>query len=305
MSDKFLTKMRKWKNYSMSDKLFFLGTGIILTFFFLTVLYPCIFVLSSSFSSGKAVQAGKVILFPVDFSLEGYKTVLNTSTVWTGFWNSIFYTVAGTAINLSVTMICAYCMSRTDFKGRNIYMMIFAFTMFFSGGLIPGYLLLNSLGMIDTRWIMLLPGAMSVHNMIVARTFITSNIPSELLEASQMDGCSDIRYFTNVVLPLSKTLIAVQCLFYGVGHWNAYFSALIYLNDRKLFPLTLFLREILALGNIDPSSLTDPELIAQIEEYVSTIKYALIVVSMVPVMMIYPFVQKHFVKGVTIGSIKG
>lgn len=298
-------KWEKWKNYSLSDKVFFLGSGTVLTIFFILVLYPCIFVLSSSFSSGTAVRAGKVILFPVDFSLEGYKTVFKTSTVWSGFMNSLIYTAVGTIINLTITMICAYCMSRTDLKGRNIFMMFFTFTMFFSGGMIPNYLLIDNLGIINTRWALLLPGAMSVYNMIVARTFIMSNIPVELLEAAQMDGCSDIRYFTSVVLPLSKAILAVQLLFYGVGHWNAYFNALIYLNDRELFPLTLFLREILALGNIDPTAIDDPELVAKIEEYAATLRYSLIVVSMIPVMLVYPFVQKHFVKGVMIGSVKG
>ena len=305
MSDKWAVKLKKWKNYSMNDKAFFVVSFILLTIFFLLVLYPCVFVLSSSFSSGKAVQAGKVILFPVDFSLQGYKTVFANSDVWSGFFFSLFYTIVGTAINLVVTMICAYCMSRNDLRGRNGFMLFFTFTMFFSGGMIPNYLLMDSLHLINTRWALLLPGAMGVYNMIVARTFIMSNIPIELLEASQMDGCSDIRYFINVVLPLSKTVIAVLLLFYGVGHWNSYFSAMIYLNDRDMFPLTLFLREILALSKIDPSSIDDPDLVAKLQEYAATIKYALIVVSMVPVMLVYPFVQKHFVKGVMIGSVKG
>ena len=177
--------------------------------------------------------------------------------------------------------------------------------MFFAGGLIPNYLLLQKLGMINTRWAILIPGAMTAYNMIVARTFISSNIPRELMEAAQIDGCSDIRYFTDIVLPLSKAVIAVLILFYGVAHWNSYFNALIYLHDRSLFPLTLFLREILAMGEIDPTAITDPDLQSMIEQYAAVIKYALIVVSMVPIMIIYPFVQKHFVKGVMIGSVKG
>lgn len=305
VSKKWTQKLGKWKNETLDDKIFYIVSFLILTIFFLLVLYPCIFVLSSSFSSGKAVQAGKVLLFPVDLSLAGYKMVFSNKSVWTGYANSIFYTVVGTAINLVLTMICAYCMSRRDLRGRDGFMLFFTFTMFFSGGMIPSYLLLNSLHMLNTRWALLLPGAMSVYNMIVARTFIMSNIPNELLEAAQIDGCSDIRYFLDIVLPLSKTIIAVLLLFYGVGHWNSYFSAMIYLNDRDLFPLTLFLREILALGNIDPTSITDPDLVAQIQEYAATIKYALIVVSLIPVLLIYPFVQKHFVKGVMIGSVKG
>lgn len=298
-------RFRKSRDYSTGDIVFFIISGLLLTCFFLIVLYPCIFVLSASFSSGSAVQAGKVWLFPVDFSLQGYELVFNTSSIWVGFKNSLFYTVVGTAINVSITMVCAYCLSRPDLPGRNGLSLFFAFTMFFAGGLIPNYLLLQKLGMINTRWAILIPGAMTAYNMIVARTFISSNIPRELMEAAQIDGCSDIRYFTDIVLPLSKAVIAVLVLFYGVAHWNSYFNALIYLHDRSLFPLTLFLREILAMGEIDPTAITDPDLQAMIEQYAAVIKYALIVVSMVPIMVIYPFVQKHFVKGVMIGSVKG
>ena len=298
-------RFRKSRDYSTGDIVFFIISGLLLTCFFLIVLYPCIFVLSASFSSGSAVQAGKVWLFPVDFSLQGYELVFNTSSIWVGFKNSLFYTVVGTAINVSITMVCAYCLSRPDLPGRNGLSLFFAFTMFFAGGLIPNYLLLQKLGMINTRWAILIPGAMTAYNMIVARTFISSNIPRELMEAAQIDGCSDIRYFTDIVLPLSKAVIAVLILFYGVAHWNSYFNALIYLHDRSLFPLTLFLREILAMGEIDPTAITDPDLQSMIEQYAAVIKYALIVVSMVPIMIIYPFVQKHFVKGVMIGSVKG
>lgn len=276
-----------------------------LTLFFLAVLYPCLFVLSASFSSGKAVQAGKVYLLPVDFSLDGYKTVFHTNTVWLGYANSIFYTVVGTFINVVMTMIAAYCLSRPDVPGRNGFMLLFTFTMFFNGGMIPSYMLVQSLGMLNTRWALLVPGALGVFNMIVARTFIQSSIPGELLEAAKIDGCSDIQYFNRIVIPLSKAIIAVLILFYGVGHWNAYFNAMIYLHDKALYPLTLFLRDILMADQIDPSTVQDPELQAQIAQSAGVIKYALIVVSMVPVMLIYPFIQKYFVKGVMIGSIKG
>ena len=298
-------KFLRSREYSTSDIIFYIISGLLLTAFFLIVLYPCIFVVSASFSSGSAVQSGKVWLLPVDFGLQGYEMVFNTSTVWTGFRNSLFYTVAGTIINVAITMICAYCLSRPDLPGRNGFALLFTFTMFFAGGMIPNYLLVQKLGMIDTPWALLIPGAMSVYNMIVARTFIVSNIPREMLEAAQIDGCSDFLYFVKIVLPLSKAVIAVLVLFYGVTHWNSYFNALIYLYDRDLYPLTLFLREILTLGNIDPTTITDPELQVKMEEYASVIKYALIVVSMVPILLIYPFVQKHFVKGVMIGSVKG
>ena len=297
--------MRKFRNYSLNDKIFYIIITAILTFFFIAVLYPCIFVLSASFSSGVAVQSGKVILFPVDLSIEGYRAVFNTSTVWTGFINSLFYTVVGTTINLVMTLTAAYCLSRRDLPGRNGIMLLFTFTMFFSGGMIPRYMMVQSLGILNTRWALLLPGAIGVYNLIVARTFIINSIPLELLEASQMDGCSDVMYYLKVVIPLSKAIIAVLVLFYGVGHWNAYFNAMIYLHDKSLYPLTLFLREILMASQIDPSTVQDPELQARLAEMAGAIKYSLIVVSMVPVLIIYPFVQKYFVKGVMIGSVKG
>ena len=297
--------MRKFKNYSLNDKIFYIIITAILTFFFIAVLYPCIFVLSASFSSGVAVQSGKVILFPVDLSIEGYRAVFNTSTVWTSFINSLFYTVVGTTINLVMTLTAAYCLSRRDLPGRNGIMLLFTFTMFFSGGMIPSYMMVQSLGILNTRWALLLPGAIGVYNLIVARTFIINSIPLELLEASQMDGCSDVMYYLKVVIPLSKAIIAVLVLFYGVGHWNAYFNAMIYLHDKSLYPLTLFLREILMASQIDPSTVQDPELQARLAEMAGAIKYSLIVVSMVPVLIIYPFVQKYFVKGVMIGSVKG
>ena len=297
--------MDRFKNYSLGDKCFIILVIVLLSFMFIAVLYPCIFVLSASFSSGSAVQAGKVVLLPVDITLEGYKTVLNTHKVWLGYRNSIFYTVCGTAINIAITMTAAYCLSRKDLPGRNYVMLAFTFTMFFNGGMIPMYVQVTRLGLLNTVWALMLPNAISVYNLIVARTFIVNSIPTELLEASQIDGCSDIRYYLSIVLPLSKAIIAVECLFYAVGHWNAYFNAMIYLNDSNLYPLTIFLREILMSANIDPSTISDPELQAKLADMVGIIKYALIVVAVVPVLLIYPFVQKYFVQGVMIGSVKG
>lgn len=297
--------MHKFRNYSINDKLFYIIIGVILTVLFILVLYPCIFVLAASFSSGSAVQAGKVFLWPVDFSLEGYKAVFKTTSVWTGFRNSLFYTIAGTFINIFITIITAYCLARSDVPGRNGIMLFFTFTMFFNGGMITTYILIKNLNMINTIWAMLIPGALGVYNMIIARTFIQSNIPLELLEAAKMDGCSDIKFLTGIVVPLSKAVIAVLVLFYGVGHWNAYFNPMIYLNTKDLYPLTLFLREILMADQIDPSTIQDPELQAQLARMAGVIKYSLIVVSMIPILVIYPFIQKYFVKGVMIGSIKG
>lgn len=297
--------MRKFRSYSWNDKIFYIVIAIILTIFFLLVLYPCVFVISASFSSGSAVQSGKVVLFPVKFSLEGYKIVFNTNKVWLGFRNSLLYTFGGTIINVVMTMTAAYCLSRRDLPGRNGIMLIFTFTMFFSGGMIPAYMLIQKLGFLNTPWAVLIPGAIGVYNLIIARTFILNSIPEELLEASRIDGCSDIKYFLDIVVPLSKSIIAVLVLYYGVGHWNSYFQPMLYLNKPELYPLTLFLREILMADQIDPSTISDPELQAQLAQTAGVIKYALIVVSMVPVMIIYPFIQKYFVKGVMIGSVKG
>ena len=295
----------KFKNYPVSDKIFTIIVIIILTLFFIAVLYPCVFVISASFSSGTAVQSGRVVLWPVDLSLEGYKTVFNTPTVWTGYRNSLIITICGTIINLVMTLTAAYCLSRHDLPGRNGIMLLFTFTMFFSGGLIPLYMQVQNLHMINTWWALMIPGAISVYNMIVARTFIINTIPRELLEASQIDGCSDLRYYLSIVIPLSKAIIAVLTLFYAVGHWNAYFNAMIYLNNRALYPLTLFLREILMSSNIDPATVSDPELQARLADMAAVIKYALIVVAVVPVLVIYPFVQKYFEKGLMAGAVKG
>ena len=297
--------MNKFKNLSTNDKIFQVVVTVILSLFLLIVLYPCIFVLSASFSSGTAVQAGRVILLPVDISIEGYRTVFNTDPVWLGFRNSILYTLLGTMVNISMTMTAAYCLSRRDLPGRNGIMLLFTFTMFFNGGLIPTYMVVQSLHLLNTAAALILPGAIGVYNLIVARTFIVNTVPDELLEASQLDGCSDTMYYLKVVLPLSKAIVAVLVLFYGVGHWNAYFNAMIYLNEKALYPLTLYLREILMASQIDPSTVQDPELQARLADMVGVIKYALIVVSMIPVLLIYPFVQKYFVKGVMIGSVKG
>ncbi len=297
--------MHSFKNQTAGDKIFYVIVTIILSVFLLLVLYPCIYVVSSSFSSGTAVNAGKVILWPVDFTLEGYKTVFNTSTIWIGFGNSMLYMVLGTMFNLTLTMTAAYCMSRRDLPGRNIMMMLFTFTMFFSGGIIANYMLVQGLGLLNTRLVMIVTGGITAYNLIIAKTNIQNSIPQEMLEAAQIDGCSDITYFFRIVIPLSQSIIAVLTLLYAVTHWNSYFGPMIYLSDESLYPLTLFLREILLLGQIDPSTVEDPELQAKLAETAGIIKYALIVVSMIPVLVIYPFVQKHFVKGIMIGSVKG
>lgn len=287
------------------DRILYTVVTVLLTIFTLVVSYPIIYVISSSFSSGTAVTTGRVVLWPVDFSLEGYKTVFSHRYILSAYRNTLFYTVAGTCINLAVTMTCAYPLSRRDFPMRKFFTGLFLFTMFFSGGLIPTYILMSRIGFVNTIWAMLIPGALSVYNMILVRTFLNGSIPLELLEASQIDGCSDFKYFTSILLPLSKPVIAVITLYYAVGHWNAYFSAMMYLNDVQLFPLQLILRQILVANQISLNDLVDVESMVAKQGLADILKYALIVVSTAPIMCMYPFIQRYFIKGVMIGSVKG
>jgi putative aldouronate transport system permease protein len=299
------TTKSKFANYPASDKVYFIISGIILTLVLIAVSYPLIYVLSASFSSGSAVSSGKVLLWPVEFSLEGYKAVFKNNDILRAYSNTILYTVLGTLINVSMVMTCAYALSRRKLKGRNLFRFLFTFTMFFSGGIIPFYILMKDLSLLNSMWVMVLPGALNVYNMIIARTFIQSTIPNELLEAANIDGCSDFRFFFSFVLPLSKAVIAVIALFSAVGHWNAYFNALMFLNDRDLYPLQIILREILIMNQIDVNMIMDPEQQAANSQVAAVLKYALIVVATVPILCVYPFIQKYFVKGIMIGSLKG
>ena len=292
-------------NDSLCDRIFYAVTNIVMGIIALIILYPMVYVVSSSFSSGEAVMSGKVILWPVDFSLDGYKMVFQYNTVINGYLNSILYTVLGTTINIVMTMLCAYPLARNTLPFRGFLMFLFAFTMYFSGGLIPSYLLVRNLNIMNTIWALLLPGAISVYNMIIARTFLQTNIPNELLEAAQIDGCNDFKFLFSVILPLSKAIIAVLTLYYAVAHWNAWFNAMIYLNDRNKYPLQLVLRDILIVNQLNSDNIADPELAQQLMKTAELLKYSLIVIATVPMMIIYPFVQKYFVRGVMIGSLKG
>lgn len=289
----------------MCDRFFFACVHVLVAGVFLAILYPMIYVVSSSFSSGRAVSLGRVILWPVEFGLEGYRAIFQYRDILNGYRNSLMYMVVGTAVNVCITMFCAYPLARKKLPFRNFFMFVFTFTMFFSGGLIPSYILMRNLGLINTFGAMVLPGAMSVYNMILARTFIQSSIPGELLDAAQVDGCSDSRYFFQILLPLCKAVLAVIGLHYAVGHWNAWFNAFLYINDRGRYPLQLVLREILVSNTFDPSLITDPVLMERLQGLADLLKYALIVVASVPMMLLYPFVQKFFIRGVMIGSIKG
>lgn len=290
---------------STNDLIFLICIYIFLAALMLAVLYPLIYIISSSFSSPKAVVSGKVWLFPVEPTLKAYKSIFNSSQLMYGYYNTIVYTVIGTFINVVFTILLAYPLSKKTFVGRKAIMIMMMITLFFSGGLIPTYLLVKDLHMLDTRWAMWLPGAFSVFQVIVARTFFQTSIPEELSEAAQVDGCRDIRFLVSIVLPLSKPIIAVMALMYAVGHWNAYFDALIYLRSESLFPLQYVLRNVLILNGADPQMLANTAQKMRDQGFEQVLKYALIVVASVPVLIMYPFVQKHFAKGVMIGSLKG
>ncbi len=292
-------------NESAFDRIFMMGNTAILLIFTLIILLPLIFIVAASFSSAEAVIAGKVTLWPVDFSLLGYETIFEHKKVWNGFANSLFYTFFGTIFNVFMTIIAAYPLSRQDLIGRRVITFAFIFTMLFSGGLIPTYMVVRDLGLLNTRWAMILPTGIGPFNLLITITFFRSTIPPELIEAARIDGASDFRTFRSIVLPLARPIIAVLVLFYAVNtHWNTYFLALIYLKSQELFPLQIVLREILIENSIDASMLIDIEDLVAREGLRELLKYSLIVVASVPVMIIYPFVQKHFVKGMMIGSVK-
>lgn len=268
-------------------------------------MYPLLFVLSASFSDPQAVLRGEMLLWPKGVNLNSYAKIFQNQDIISGFTNTLVYTSLGTFINLTMTILAAYPLSRKDFVGRNAIMALLVFTMFFSGGLIPTYLLIKNLGMLNTLWVMIIPNAVSIWNIIIMRTFFQQSIPGELQEAATIDGCSNIKILTRIILPLSMPIIAVTILFYAVGHWNAFFNALLYLSDKDKFPLQLILREILIQGQTNDMVKMSTESAIKQQREVEGIKYAVLVVANIPVLALYPFLQRYFVKGVMIGAIKG
>lgn len=276
---------------------------LFLALFTALVLIPLFFVVASSFSSATAVRAGRVILWPVNFTLDGYKAILSTNSIFVGFFNSLYYMILGTAFSVTMTMLMAYPLTRSDFQARNVVMTLVVITMFFSGGMIPTYLNIRNLGMLDTRWSLIIPGAISAYNVILCRTYIMTTIPKELYESASLDGCGSFRYFLSIVVPLSGTIIAVIALMSAVGIWNNYFNAMMYITNPDYYPLQLVLRNILILDQtISPADMNKQQ---EAEMFSYLVKYSTIVVGSIPMMVVYPFVQKHFVKGVMIGAIKG
>ena len=289
---------------STGDKVFDIVNYTFLIFLTLIVLYPLVYVLSASFSSPYAVTSGQVWLFPKDVSLVGYETVFKDPNIVSGFFYAVYRTVLGPLIGVVMTMMAAYPLSVRDFAGRGVFMKLLTFTMMFGGGLIPSFLNINELGLYGTYWALVIPGAVGVYNVIVTRTFIQSTIPYDLYESASLDGCSDLGYFLKVVIPLSKPILAVLTMYVAVGHWNDYFNAMIYLKSDN-YPLQVVLRNIILMNQIDPENMADVDTMMKMQGLAELLKYSLIVISSVPMLILYPFIQKHFVKGVMIGAIKG
>ena len=298
-------KKSKFRQMSTGDRVFTIVNYSLLMLVLIIELYPLVYVVAASFSDPQAVVSGKVFLFPVNPTLKGYAAVFKNKKILTGFSNSIFYLIVGTVLNLVMTMLCAYPLSRKEFRARGFLSMFFVFTMYFSGGMVPAYILVNKLGTINTRWSMIIPMAMSTYNMIICRTYIVNSIPDELYEASQMDGCTPFRYMLSVVVPLSKPILAVLTLYYGVVRWNDYFNAMLYLYKDNLQPLTIVMKEILIMSQVDMTQVTDASAVSKLQGMSELLKYSTIVVASLPVMLLYPLIQKHLVKGVMIGAVKG
>lgn len=295
------TKMKK----SRADIVFNTMNYAILTLVLIAVLYPLWFILIASFSDPNLVTLGKVVFLPRGITLEGYKRVFDYQQVWTGFTNSIIYTLVYTLIATYLVLTGGYFLSRRDIAGHKVVTGFFLFTMFFGGGLIPTYLVVDGLKMTNTMWAVIIPGAVSVYNMVIARSFFQSSIPDELREAASIDGCSNLRFFFKIVLPLSTTVIAVLALFHAVAQWNSYFDAMIYLTDQRKAPLQIVLRDILIMNTVDSSMMGDAASMDERQRISDMLKYVLIIVSSVPMFIMYPFIQRYFVKGVMIGSVKG
>lgn len=289
---------------SRSDKAFQITLYIIAVIILFIVLYPLYFVVIASFSDPSAVAGGQVWLLPKGFTLDGYQELFRHNEIWIGYANTILYTVVGTLIGLIVNIFAAYALSRKDLVGRKFFNLMFIFTMFFNGGLIPTFLTIKDFNLYNTFWVMVLPFSVSVYNIIVARTFFQNSIPSDLNDAAKIDGCGNLYYFFKIVLPLSKAILAVIALWTAVGMWNSYFNALIYLKDATRYPLQLILRNILITNNLQMSFGSGEAM--QIALRLSNLmRYSVIIVSTVPIMCFYPFVQKHFNQGVMIGAVKG
>lgn len=297
---------------SRGDKIFDAVNSAVLAVLLLIVAYPLYFVVIASVSSPASVNSGEVLFWPRGFNLTGYTFVFKDKMLWQGYLTTIILTVVGILVNLALTFMGAYALTKTHLPGIRVIMFLFTFTMFFSGGMIPSYILVSRLGLRDTLWSMILPGAVSVYNLILVRTYMLRNIPQEVTDAARIDGCSEWRLFCFITIPLSMPIVATMALFYGVGHWNQFFAALLYISDQKLYPLQLVLRNLLLAGQNAMTDMIsggsggmDPQYISDLMQRAEILKYAVIIVATLPILAVYPFLQKYFVKGIMAGSLKG
>lgn len=267
------------------------------------ILYPLWFIVIASFSDPKLVASGQITFIPRGITLKGYATIFHDARIWRGYENTLLYTFAGTLLNMVVTIPVAFALSRREFRARHLIMFLFTFTMFFGGGLIPSYLLYRQLGILNSAWVFILPGAVSVYNVIIARSFFDTSLPEELFDAAHLDGMSYLGYFVRIVLPLSSAIIAVIALYYFVGHWNDYFTGLIYVTDTQKWPLQNVLQQILLANQTQTSTAASGA--QEAKEIAEQIKYGVIIVSTLPLLVMYPFLQRYFNKGVMIGAVKG
>lgn len=290
---------------ALGDRAFEAVVFMLMLLFLLICLYPLYFILIASVSDPNLVSQGKVLLIPKGITLSGYGRIFNYKKIWSGYRNTMLYTSLGTAINVMITVSAGFSLSRKTLTGRKFFLMLFVFTLFFNGGMIPTYIVVKRLGLINTIWAMVLPNALQVWNLMIARSFFETTIPEDLRSAAFIDGAGNLRFFFQIVLPLSKAIVSVMVLFYAISHWNAFFNAFLYLESDHLYPLQVILRDILVSNQPDPTMIDDIATLIEKQKVAELLKYGLIVVASLPVLILYPFVQRYFVTGVMVGSIKG
>ena len=300
-----MTGKRTHIQTALGDRTFDAIVYLLMFLFLLVCLYPLYFITIASISDPNLVASGQVILFPRGITFGGYERIFNYRKIWSGYRNTILYTTLGTTINVVITVFAGFALSRKTLVGRKFFLMLFVFTMFFNGGMIPTYMVVKSLGLINKIWAMVLPNALQVWNLMIARSFFETTIPEDLRSAAFIDGAGNLRFFFQIVMPLSKAIVSVMVLFYAISHWNAFFNAFLYLESDKLYPLQVVLRDILVSNQPDPSMIDDLATLIERQKVAEMLKYGLIVVASVPVLLLYPFVQRYFVTGVMVGSIKG
>ncbi len=301
-----IRKIHKWNSQPRSDKIFDVVNTVVMLIVFCVVFYPLFFVIIASVSDPNLVNSGKVILLPKGFNLDAYKHILTNQNILTGYLNSIIYTLVWTVLAVCITVPAGYALSRKDLPFRKFWTLFFVFVMYFQGGLVPTYLVVKNLHLMDTMWAVILPTVLSVYNLIVCRTFFEGTLSEELLDAARVDGTTNLQFFFRIALPLSKALVAIMVLFYAIQQWNSYFDAMIYLNSKAKFPLQMVLKDILIQAQMNSSgAFGDVESVTEMQRIAELVKYSSIVAASLPMLILYPFIQKYFVKGIMIGSVKG